>query len=271
VRTAEESFWVITGGGLLQHDLAWLRKHLPADGSIALIDFSGKYMPMGLWGPHSRAILQSLVDQDISNECFPFYTAQSLTVGPIPVRALRISYAGELGYELYASAEYGAELFKAVRKAGKAHGLVLAGGGAFDSLRLEKGYRLWGSDMHSEYNPLEAGLGWAVRWEKEFIGREALERIKTEGIARKLCCMTLNEPGAVALGKEPILADGKKIGYVTSANYGYSVGAWIVYGYLPIALAAEGTQVEVEYFGVRQPATVRREPLFDPKSARMKV
>jgi len=271
VRLAEESFWVITGGGLLQHDLAWLRKHLPADGSIALIDFSGKYLPIGLWGPRSRAILQSMVDQEISNECFPFYTAQSLTAGTIPLRALRISYAGELGYELYASAEYGAELFKAVRKAGKTHGLALAGGGAFDSLRLEKGYRLWGSDMHTEYNPLEAGLGWTVRWEKEFIGREALERIRSEGITRKLCCMTLDEPGAVALGKEPIFANGKKVGYVTSANYGYSVGAYIVYGYLPIELAVEGTQVEVEYFGVRHPATVRHEPLFDPKSERMKT
>lgn len=271
VRRAEDCFWVITGGGLLKHDMAWLRTHLPADETISLTDLSGKYMPMGLWGPRSRDILQAIVDQDLSSEAFPFYTAQSLTVGTTPVHALRISYAGELGYELYTSAEFGLPLWKAVWKAGKSHGLIMAGGGAFDSLRLEKGYRLWGSDIHSEYNPLEAGLGWAVRWEKEFQGKEALQRVREAGITRKLCCMTLDDAGAVALGKEPIFAAGNKVGYVTSANYGYSVGAYIVYGYLPIALAREGTQVEVEYFGVRQPATVRKEPLFDPKSQRMRV
>ena len=212
-----------------------------------------------------------MAEEDVSNEGFPFYTGRPLTVGAVPVYAMRISYAGELGWELYAPAEFGLTLWDTLWQAGRGRGMVAAGGGAFDSLRLEKGYRLWGSDIHTEYNPYEAGLGWAVRLDKgDFTGREALLAIKEKGVARRLCCLTM-EPGALAMGKEPILKDGVKIGYVTSANFGYSVGKFIVYGYLPVEHAQEGTEVEVEFFGRRQPATVSREPLFDPKSARMKV
>jgi dimethylglycine oxidase len=271
VRRAEDTYWVITGGGLLGHDLAWLRKHLPQDGSVALTDFSGRYTPLGLWGPRARDVLATVAEEDVSNACFPFYTARPLMVGAVPVYALRISYAGELGWELYAPAEFGLRLWDTLWQAGQEHGIVAAGGGAFDSLRLEKGYRLWGSDIHTEYNPYEAGLGWAVRLDKgDFIGREALLAIKEQGVARRLCCLTM-APDALAMGKEPILKDGQRLGYVTSANYGYSVGTFIAYGYLPVAYAQEGTQVEVEYFGRRQPATVTREPLLDPRSARMKA
>ncbi len=272
VRRAEDVYWVITGGGLLGHDLAWLRRHLPDDGSVTLTDFAGRYTPLGLWGPRARDVLAAVAEEDVSNDCFPFYTARPLTVGTVPAYALRISYAGELGWELYAPAEFGLRLWDTLWQAGQAHGVVAAGGGAFDSLRLEKGYRLWGSDIHTEYNPYEAGLGWAVRLDKgDFLGRDALAAAREQGIGKRLCCMTLDEPGALAMGKEPIFKDGQKVGYVTSANYGYSVGQFIVYGYLPIEHAQEGAQVEVEFFGVRQPATVRREPLFDPKSARMKA
>lgn len=272
VRRAQDEYWVITGGGLLPLDLGWLRKHLPDDGSLTLTDLSGRYTPLGLWGPNARAVLAAATTEDVSNEAFPFYTAQPITMGAVPVYAVRISYAGELGWELYAPAEFGLGLWDTLWDAGKPHGLIAAGGGAFDSLRLEKGYRLWGADIHTEYSPFEAGLGWAVKLDKgDFLGRDALLAQKAQGPSRRLCCLTLDEPGALAMSKEPILKDDKKLGYVTSANYGYSVGKFIVYGYLPVEFSTPGTQLEVEYFGVRQPATVQREPLFDPKSARMRA
>jgi glycine cleavage system T protein len=270
-RLGQDRFWILTGGGMGPHDLAWIRRHAPQDGSVQVREVSGQYATVGLWGPQARAVLEQVAEEDVSNAAFPYYTARPLRVDVVPAFVLRLSYAGELGWELYAPVEYGLRLWDVLWEAGQPHGIVAAGGGAFDSLRLEKGYRLWGADIHSEYNPFEAGLGWAVRLNKgEFIGREALVRAKEEGVSRKLCCLTLDEPGAMALGKEPILAGGRVAGYVTSANYGYSVGRHIVYGYLPVEHAAPGTQVEVQYFGRRQPATVREEPLFDRKMERLK-
>ena len=155
---------------------------------------------------------------------------------------------------------------------GEQHGIVAAGGGAFDSLRLEKGYRLWGQDIHTEHDPFEAGLGFAVRMDKgEFQGREALQRKLDRGPAEKLACMTFDDPTSVVMGKEPIWHDGRVVSYVTSAAYGYSVGRGIVYGYLPVDLAVEGTPVEVEYFGDRLAATVVAEPLWDPKGERLRA
>jgi glycine cleavage system aminomethyltransferase T len=137
---------------------------------------------------------------------------------------------------------------------------------------LEKGYRLWGADIHSEYNPLEAGLGWAVRWNKgDFLGRDALLRLREAGVTRKLCCMALDDPAAVVLGKEPIYLGGSVVSYVTSANYGYSIGRCIVYGYLPAESSAPGTAVEIEYFGKRLPATVQQEPLYDAAMEKLKA
>jgi glycine cleavage system aminomethyltransferase T len=231
---------------------------------------AGSTPPWGLWGPQARAVLAQVAEEDVSNTAFPYYTAQPLRIETIPALALRISYAGELGWEIYAPVEYGLRLWDVLWEAGRPHGLIAAGGGAFDSLRLEKGYRLWGADIHSEYNPYEAGLGWAVRLNKgEFLGREALLRAK-ENVARRLCCLTFDAPDGMALGKEPIVDGDRTLGYVTSTNYGYSVGQHIVYGYLPAEYAAPGTRVEVIYFGRRHPATVTAEPLFDAGMTRMK-
>ena len=147
---------------------------------------------------------------------------------------------------------------------------MAAGLGAFDTLRLEKGYRLWGQDIHTEYDPLAAGIGFAVRWAKDFQGKPALEAIREREPRRRLLPLLLDDPTAVVLGKEPIRVDGEVVGYVTSAGYGYTVGRCIAYGWLPAELAAEGTKVEVEYFDERYPATVATEPLFDPKGERLK-
>jgi len=270
IRRATDRFWITTGGAVLPHDLAWLRRHAPADGSVTITDISSAYTALGLWGPKARDVLQSVADEDVSNAGFPYYTSKNVTIGTAPALALRVSYAGELGWELYAPTEYALGMWDTLWAAGQPHGIIAAGSGAFDSLRLEKGYRLWGADIHTDYTPYEAGIGWAVRPEKgDFIGREALLRVKEAGITRKLCCLTLDGPGAL-LGKEPILAGEQAIGYVTSANYGYSIGKFIAYGYLPIAYATPGTRVDVEYFGERYSATVSEEPLFDREMARLK-
>jgi glycine cleavage system aminomethyltransferase T len=249
------------------HDLAWMRTHLPGDGSVQIIDVTSGRCCVGLWGPKSRGLLQSVCEQDLSNAAFPSYTAQAIYLGHVPALALRLSYVGELGWEIYAPTEYGLHLWDILWEAGRPFGVVAAGGGAFDSLRLEKGYRLWGTDVHSEYNPYESGLGFAVRVDKgDFQGRAALQKCKAQGLTRKLCCLTFDDPTVVVMGKEPILAGDRLLGHVTSANYGYTVKQSIAYGYLPIDHAAEGSKVEVCFFGQRHLATVRREPLYDPES-----
>jgi glycine cleavage system aminomethyltransferase T len=196
--------------------------------------------------------------------------AMELHVGYVPVRALRISYVGELGWELYASSELGATLWDSLWAAGSEHGIVAAGGAAYDSLRLEKGYRLWGQDIDEEHDPYEAGLGWAVRLGKgDFLGREAATAAK-ESVTRRLACMVTDDPTIFLSGKEPVAHEGSVIGYVTSAAYGATVGQSIAYGYLPAALAEPGTALEVYAEGEWHRLTVASEPLFDPTNARLR-
>jgi glycine cleavage system T protein len=269
-RLEQDRFWILTGGGVGPHDFAWIRQHTPVQGAVTIRNMGGHYTTIGLWGPRARDILQPLVEEDISNKAFPFYTVRPLHIECVPTLALRISYAGELGWEIYAPVEYGLRLWDLLWEAGRSYGLVAAGAGAFDSLRLEKGRRLWGQDVHSEHTPFEAGLGHAVRLNKGyFLGRDALLKAKNN-VQRKLCCMTLDEPNTVVLGKEPILVDRRVRGYVTSANYGYSIGKYIFYGYLPHEYATPGAKVEVQSGGRRCPATVTAEPLFDPQDERMR-
>jgi heterotetrameric sarcosine oxidase gamma subunit len=270
-RLGPERFLIVTGAGVGMHDLAWIRSHLPASGSVQVMDVTSGYACVGLWGPQARAVVQGVSEDDFSNPAFPYMTAQQVMIGEVPALALRISYVGELGWEIYTPTEYGLKLWDTLWKAGQPVGLVAAGGGAFDSLRLEKGYRLWGADIHTEYNPYEAGLGFAVKLDKgDFLGRDALSGIREAGITRRLCCMTLVDPNAVLMGKEPILDGEQALGYVTSANYGYTLGGGILYGYLPVAYAAVGTSVEVEYFGQSYPASVAQEPVYDPKNVKLK-
>jgi len=269
-RTDEDRFLVITGAAVGPHDVAWMRRNLPEDGSVTLEDRTSALCCVGIWGPRARDVLAALADANVSNEAFPFMTATELHVGYVPVRVLRVSYVGELGWELYAPSEFGAALWDSLWAAGAEHGIVAAGGAAYDSLRLEKGYRLWGQDIHTEYHPLEAGIGFAVRWAKDFQGKAALEAVRDRGVTRRLVPILLDDPLAVVLGKEPIRAGREVVGYVTSAGYGYSIGRGIAYGYLPVELAAAGTSVEIEYFDQRYPATVATEPLVDPKGERLK-
>jgi len=272
-RKDEDRFRVVTGGGSGQHDEAYLRSLIREGERVQITVRTGSLFALGLWGPRARDVLAAVTDVDVSNEAFPYLTARYLSIGEVtPVWAQRISYAGELGWELYGQIAMGRRAWDVLRQAGREHGLVAAGAGAFDSLRLEKGYRLWGQDIDTERDPLAAGLGWAVRWDKDFIGSPALEAIRDgEGPRQRLTCLTLDDDRAVVMGKEPLWHDDRVVSYVTSANYGYSIGRGIVYGYLPIELAVEGTPIEVEYFGERLAATVASEPLWDPKGERQKV
>ena len=271
-RLAQDRFMIVTGGAMGLHDLDWIEAHLPHDGSARLTDISTGHCCIGLWGPHARDLLSRVCEDDVSDVAFPYLTAQRITVAELPILALRISYVGELGWELYVPVDQGLRLWDILWEAGRPLGLIAAGGGAFDSLRLEKGYRLWGQDIHTEYNPYEAGIGFAVRMRKDrFIGRDALAGFRAQGNTRQLCCINLASPDAVVMGKEPIMDGERVLGYVTSANYGHTIGRGIVYGYLPIAFAAIGTTVDILYFGERLPATVAKEPLYDPRGTKMKA
>jgi len=261
-RLGRDRFWIVTGAGVAGHDWAWLQQHLPSDGSVRLEDRSAAFCCFGLWGPRSRAILQNLADRDVSMTAFPRYWAREFDLGSIPVRALSVSYVGEVGWELYAPVECGLALWDLLWETGQPRGLVAAGTAAFDTLRLEKGYLLWGADIHPDYTPYEAGLDFTVKLDKgDFLGRDALLQQQDRTPTRKLCYLTLNDPDAVILGKEPVLnADGEAIAAVTSAGYGYSLGRCVAYAYLPEKYALPGSEVSVEYFGRALPATVVQHP-----------
>ena len=270
-RRSDDTFWVLTGAGTGPSDLFWLQQHAPDDGSVVITDISSTYSGVALWGQQARDVLGKLVEEDISNGAFPYFRAREIVVDTIPCYALRVSYIGELGWEIYCPADQAIRLWDLLWEAGQDVDIFALGSGAFNSLRIEKGYRAWGSDIHTDYNPFEAGLGFAVRMKKksDFMGRDVLVDAK-KNVTRQLCCMTLDERDAVALGKEPIMDGDTAIGYVTSADYGYSVGKFLLYGYLPVEYAEEGKQVQIRYFDRVFRATVAADPIFDPEMTRLK-
>jgi glycine cleavage system T protein len=270
-RLSEERFRLVTGTAFGLHDLSWIRSHLPAGGSVQARDITSSLSCIGVWGPRARELVQAVSDSDFSNEGFPYLTAREVTIGEVRALAVRVTYVGELGFEIYAPMECGLRLWDTLWEAGRPLQAAAAGYRAIDSLRLEKGYRYWSADIHSENNPFEAGLGFAVKLDKgDFLGREACLAAKERGVTRKLACLTLEEPAAVALGGEPILESGRIVGRVTSGGYGYTVRRSIAYGYLPAELARPGTRLEVELFGERFPAAVEKEPLYDPKGEKIR-
>jgi len=267
-RLGAQRFQVGCNGPL---DIDWLECHRPADGSVHLTDITGATCCLGLWGPRAREVLERVTDDDVSNDGLRFFRAKRIDVGEVPVTALRLSYVGELGWELYAPTEYGLRLWDLLWDAGRPSGLIAGGRGAFNALRVEKGYRSWGTDMWAEHNPYEAGLGFAVRMDSgDFFGRDALLRAGTQP-PRRLTCLVLDDPSKLVLGKEPVLADGQVVGFVTSAAHGYSVEQSIAYAWLPTPVADGAGQLEIEYFGERYPARVAADPLFDPQMQRMKA
>ncbi|QJY50090.1 GcvT family protein [Pseudonocardia broussonetiae] len=230
-----------------------------AGDDVHIRDITGGTCCIGLWGPRARDVLSSLTRDDVSHTGFGYFRARRIHVGEVPVTALRLSYVGELGWELYCSAELGLRLWDLLWEAGERHGVIAAGRSAFNSLRLEKGYRSAGTDMTTEHDPYEAGVGFAVKPAADVTP------------ARRLVPLLLDDPAHVVMGKEPVFHAGTCAGYVTSAAYGYTIDASIAYAWLPAAAAVAGTPVQVEYFGERLPAVVAAEPLFDPEMKRIRA
>lgn len=265
-RLAADRYQVGANGNL---DLDYLVRRAPAD--VFVHDITPGTCCIGLWGPAARDVVQSVSHDDFSNDGIKYFRAISAHVGMVPVTAMRLSYIGELGWEIYTTADMGSKLWDTLWEAGQAHGIIAGGRGAFNSMRLEKGYRSFGADMTWDHNPYEAGLGFAVRMQKEdFVGREALSLVDPSQLDRQLVCLTSTDPEAVVMGKEPVLAGGDAVGYVTSASWGHTIGRAIAYAWVPSALAAEGTPLSIGYFGRQLPYVVTAEPLFDPAMTRLR-
>jgi glycine cleavage system aminomethyltransferase T/glycine/D-amino acid oxidase-like deaminating enzyme len=271
-RLAEDRFRIVTGTAFGQHDSAWIRSHAPDDGSVVVEDVTSRYACLGLWGPAARDLLQPLTEADLGNDAFPYMRARELSVGFIPCLAVRVTYVGELGWELYSPAEFGRRLWDTIWEAGEDHRLVVGGYKAIDSLRLEKGYRVWGADITPDENPFEAGLGFAVKLDKgDFVGRDALLAAQERTPERTLACLVLDDPRSVALGSEPVRMGGEIRGRVTSGGYGYSVESSIAYAYVPAGAGEPGRRVEVEIFGEWVGGAIAEEPLWDPAGERIRA
>jgi sarcosine dehydrogenase len=228
-------------------------------------------------GPNARTILQQVTSADLGNQAFPFGTMQTIGIAGCPVRALRITYMGELGWELHLPVEYAARVFDTLQAAGADHGLVNAGYRAIESCRLEKGYRAWGSDIGPDHTPVEAGLGWAVKTKTdiEFRGRQAILDQQAHGIRKLLATFTV-DPSVILLGRETIYRDGERVGWLTSGGFGYTVDRSIGMGYVrnPAGVTRDwvlaGTY-ELEVAGTRVPAELTLQPLHDPSNSRVKA
>jgi glycine cleavage system aminomethyltransferase T/glycine/D-amino acid oxidase-like deaminating enzyme len=261
-RVATETFQIVTGTAFGNHDASWIRRHLPDDGSVRVSDVTSRWSCFALWGPKAPEILVPLTSDPLD---VGYMRMRELAIGDVPVRALRVTFVGEVGWELYCPSEYGAGLWRTVWEAGREHGLMAGGYRAIDSLRLEKGYRVWAADITPDETPLEAGLGFCVRDDRSFVGADGLREPD-----RRLRCLVLEDPRSVALGNEPVRVGDEVCGRVTSGGYGYTVQRSIAYAYLPAEIQI-GTEVEVDIFGRWVGGQVAREPLFDPDGDRMRV
>jgi sarcosine dehydrogenase len=266
-RLAENRFFIVTGTAFGVHDMMWLKRRLPKDGSVAIRDVTSSYAMLNICGPFSRKLLEMVSEDDVSNEGFPFGQCREATIGYAPVLALRVTYIGELGYELYVPPEYACHLYETLWTAGQSLGVRDAGYRVIDSLRLEKGYCYWSAEMSPDYNPFEAGTGFAVDLEKgPFIGREALVKAKQQGPQRRLCTFTLNHDRPKLLyGGETISHSGNVIGVVSSGGYGHTVGKTIALGYLPASEAGHEEGYAIEMYGETISANRHAEVLYDPE------
>jgi glycine cleavage system aminomethyltransferase T/glycine/D-amino acid oxidase-like deaminating enzyme len=261
-QVAPEVFQIVTGTAFGNHDAAWIRRHLPHDGSVTLSDVTSRWACFALWGPRAADILRPLTPDPLD---FGYMRMRELAVGDVPVRALRVTFVGEAGWELYCPTEYGAGLWRVLWEAGRPHELMAGGYRAIDALRLEKGYRVWAADITPDETPLEAGLDFCVRDDRSFVGADALREPR-----RRLRCLLLEDPRSVALGNEPVRVGEEICGRVTTGGYGYTVGRSIAYAYLP-AEHGVGTEVHVDIFGRWVAGEVAAEPLLDPEGARLRV
>ncbi len=281
-RLAANSFLVITGAATVTRDFTWLKKHIPADAHCIALDVTSGEGVLGLMGPNARSILQKITPADLSNEAFPFGTAQAIDLGMAWVRAHRITYVGELGWELYVPSDMARHVFDCVMEAGEGEELRLCGMQVLDSCRMEKAFRHFGHDITDEDHVLEAGLGFAVKVGKPegrfgpFIGREAVIERKEKGLNQRLLQFLLKDPDPLLYHGEPILRDGEVCGYLSSGNYGHSLGAAVGLGYVPVrdgekAADMLASNYEIEVAGERFAATASLKPLYDPTSDRIRL
>ncbi|HZP20617.1 MAG TPA: FAD-dependent oxidoreductase [Bauldia sp.] len=277
-RLAPDLYYVVTGTGFRTHDFAWIRQNIPAGLDAALTDVTEVFGTLSLMGPRARDVLAAVTDADVSNEAFPFANVREIAIAGAAVRAIRITYVGELGWELHMPIGDTGRVFDRLMEAGAAHGIVPAGYRAIESLRLEKAYRAWGADITPNDSPFEAGLRWAVKMKsgQPFLGREALARVANALLKKRLSILTVNDPAILLSGRETILRDGKPVGYLASGGWGYTVGANIGLGYVrnPEGVSDNyltSGRYELEVAAERVPAALRMTPLYDPTNARVKV
>lgn len=277
-RLSPSEFYIVTGTGFATHDFDWIKRAIPAGLDAHLIDVTSSYAVLSLMGPRARDVLATLTNDDLSNDAFPFGQLRRITAAGAPVMALRVTYVGELGWELHIPVEFAATLYDALMTAGQPHGIANAGYRAIESLRLEKGYRAWGSEIGPDHSPLVAGLGWAVKLKSgtPFQGRDALITQAAKPLPRLLAGFTA-APDTILLGRETIYRDGKRVGWLSSGGYGYTLGRAIGYGYVRDAengvtrdIVLSG-KYELEVAGERVPATVFLDPPYDPASSRIKA
>ena len=275
-KTAEEEFLVVTSAASQVRDFAWLKRHIPRDARAFATDVTSSMAVIGVMGPRSRELFQRVVAKDLSDAAFPFGWSRQVEIGYSPVRASRVSYVGELGWELYIPTECGLQVYDALLEACEGLELRHAGMHAMNSLRLEKGYRHWGHDITDEDTPLEAGLGFAVDFGKpDFIGREALLRQRELGVKKRLVQFLLQDPEPLLYHHEPIYRDGSIVGYIASGAYGHSLGASVGLGYVNheggvSRDSVESGRYEIEVAGRRFPARASLKPMYDPQGARLR-
>jgi 4-methylaminobutanoate oxidase (formaldehyde-forming) len=276
-RLATDRYYIVTGTGFVTHDFSWISRNIPNGMDVQVSDVTANYATLSLMGPHAREVLQRVTQANVSNGAFPFGTMQEIDIARAPVRALRITYVGELGWELHVPVKHAERVYDQIMQTGKAYGIANAGYRAIESLRLEKGYRAWGADIGPDYTPIEAGLSWAVKLRSDipFQGREALTTQRHQGITKRLACFTIEDRDAVLLGRETIYRDNQRVGWLTSAGWGYTVGKDIGYGYVRHADGVDNEflrsgRYELEIATERVPAQLHLDPLYDPKMLRIK-
>jgi 4-methylaminobutanoate oxidase (formaldehyde-forming) len=272
-RIEQNKFWVITGSGFIANDLAWLQMHSSQAEGVTLRDITTDWACLALWGPKARLVLSKATQDDVTNEAFPYLSAQFITINGVRVWAQRVSYVGELGWELYIPNNRASMVWDILMGAGKEFEMEVGGYKVLDSLRLEKGYRYYTTDVTQLETPFEAGLGFCVHFDKgDFIGKPALVEKKQKGFATKLCTLVLDgEDFTQIYGGEAIYHAGKVITRVRSGGYGYTVKKNILLAYLPIELSKAGTCVEVELIEGMRVAEVASAVLHDPKGEKLRV
>ncbi|MET3852929.1 FAD-dependent oxidoreductase [Rhizobium sp. OAE497] len=276
-RIAENEYYIVTGTGFATHDFDWIARNIPEGMQAELVDVTSAYSVLSLMGPNARAVLEKVTSSDVSNTAFPFGRVKTVGIGGCPVRALRITYVGELGYELHVPLEYATTVYDTLMAAGAGLGLINAGYRAIESCRLEKGYRAWGSDIGPDHTPVEAGLAWAVKTRKAtpFRGREVIERQLSGGVKKMLACFVPDDPDVVLLGRETIYRDGQRVGWLSSGGFGYTIGKAIGFGYVrnPAGVTEDfvlSGRYELDVARERVPCSVSLKPLYDSEMKRVK-